>query len=72
MQNLVISGSSKLFLFSSKFGRLRRKQDVKPSFTFLSKERVPYSYLVDHEAPPLGRYRPKYERLDPDAKVVNI
>ena len=50
----------------------RKKTDAKPSFTFLAKERVPYSYLVDHEAPPLGLYRPKYDKLDADQKYVNI
>ena len=28
------------------------------------KERVPYSYFVDHEAPPPGLYRPKFSHID--------
>ena len=50
----------------------KKKQDVKPSFTFLAKERVPYSYMVDHEAPPVGAYKPKYGKLDADQMHVDI
>ena len=55
------------FLDTKKLEDIKKKtQDVKPSFTFLAKERVPYSYMVDHEAPPVGAYKPKYGKLDAD------
>ena len=44
----------------------------KPSSTFLSKSRAPYSYVKPDEAPPVALYRPSYAAVDQDVTQTHI
>lgn len=49
-----------------------KHEEKKPSFTFLSKKRAPYSYVKPHEAPDCAKYRPKYEAVDRTKAMTHI
>jgi len=48
------------------------KLNSRQSHMFQAVERIPYSYLVDHEAPPIGLYRPKFVAVESSPENTNI
>ena len=48
------------------------KANSRQSHMFQAVERIPYTYLVDHEAPPLGLYRPKFNAVESSPENTHI
>lgn len=63
---LFISQLRDMKTLSSTLGTLTNDTDnkLRPSQTFLSKERAPYSYIQHKNVPDLGLYRPKFVAVD--------
>mgnify|MGYP007004935233 CR=1 FL=1 len=53
-------------------GGMAAKDYSKPSFTFLSKKRVPYTYVKPDEAPPVALYQPKFNAVDRELHKTHL
>ena len=61
---LILFYCSKNSITMSSLDGKKEMYQNKPSSTFLSKSRAPYSYVKPDEAPPVALYRPSYAAVD--------